>query len=141
MVHGPQIHVLNIGIVVCTPPLLGAAKYKIDMARNVAGSFTPDGRLIRLTPVVPGVEATVLAFTPDLVHLCHQACPVTDRLAQPEALLLDEPFSSLDDSRRTQIVNLVQREAKRLNLPVLLVSHDPRDVDAATNNVVQLTPE
>ena len=61
-------------------------------------------------------------------------------LAQPEALLLDEPFSSLDDSRRTQIVSLVQSEAKRLNLPVLLVSHDPRDVDAATNNVVQLIP-
>ena len=59
-------------------------------------------------------------------------------LAKPEALLLDEPFSSLDDNRRTQIVGLVQREAQRLNLPVLLVSHDPRDVDAATNNVVQL---
>ena len=59
-------------------------------------------------------------------------------LAKPEALLLDEPFSSLDDNRRTQIVGLVQREAQRLNLPVLLVSHDPRDMDAATNNVVQL---
>ena len=59
-------------------------------------------------------------------------------LAKPEALLLDEPFSSLDDSRRKQIVSLVQREAQRLNLPVLLVSHDPRDVDAATNNVVEL---
>jgi putative thiamine transport system ATP-binding protein len=59
-------------------------------------------------------------------------------LAKPEALLLDEPFSSLDDSRRTQIVSLVQREAQRLNLPVLLVSHDPRDVDAATNSVVEL---
>jgi ABC-type uncharacterized transport system YnjBCD ATPase subunit len=52
--------------------------------------------------------------------------------------LLDEPFSSLDDSRRTQIVSLVQREAQRLNLPVLLVSHDPRDVDAATNSVFEL---
>jgi putative thiamine transport system ATP-binding protein len=59
-------------------------------------------------------------------------------LAKPEALLLDEPFSSLDDSRRTQIVSLVQREAQRLNLPVLLVSHDPRDVDAATNSVFEL---
>ena len=59
-------------------------------------------------------------------------------LAKPEALLLDEPFSSLDDNRRTQIVSLVQREAQRLNLPVLLVSHDPRDVDTATNSVVAL---
>ncbi len=59
-------------------------------------------------------------------------------LAKPEALLLDEPFSSLDDNLRLQIVSLVQHEAQRLNLPVLLVSHDPRDVDIATNSVVEL---
>lgn len=48
-------------------------------------------------------------------------------LAEPQALLLDEPFSSLDGKRREEMVRLVRAEAKRLNLPVLLVSHDPRD--------------
>jgi putative thiamine transport system ATP-binding protein len=48
-------------------------------------------------------------------------------LAEPEALLLDEPFSSLDGEMREQMLALIQTESQRLNLPVLLVSHDPRD--------------
>lgn len=48
-------------------------------------------------------------------------------VAEPHALLLDEPFSSLDGQRREDMVQLVRDEAKRLRLPVLLVSHDPRD--------------
>lgn len=48
-------------------------------------------------------------------------------LAEPKALLLDEPFSSLDGRRRAEMVALVREEARRLSLPVLLVSHDPRD--------------
>ena len=48
-------------------------------------------------------------------------------LAEPEALLLDEPFASLDGAMRAQMLALVQGESQRLNLPVLLVSHDPRD--------------
>lgn len=50
-------------------------------------------------------------------------------LAEPEALLLDEPFASLDGAMRDQMLSLVQAESQRLNLPVLLVSHDPRDHD------------
>ena len=59
-------------------------------------------------------------------------------LAGPQALLLDEPFSSLDDTTRAQIVNLVTAEAQRLDLPVLLVSHDPRDIAIATIPVIKL---
>jgi len=59
-------------------------------------------------------------------------------LAEPEALLLDEPFSSLDDARRTDIAQLVKSEAERLKLPVLLVSHDPRDIETATDKVIEL---
>ncbi len=40
---------------------------------------------------------------------------------------MDEPFSSLDHDMRDQIIDLVKREVERLNLPVLMVSHDPRD--------------
>jgi putative thiamine transport system ATP-binding protein len=48
-------------------------------------------------------------------------------LAEPQALLLDEPFSSLDGAMREQMLALIQSESQRLSLPVLLVSHDPRD--------------
>ncbi len=59
-------------------------------------------------------------------------------LAEPEALLMDEPFSSLDHDMRDQIIDLVKREVERLNLPVLMVSHDPRDHSLTTHPIVTL---
>lgn len=50
-------------------------------------------------------------------------------LAQPRALLLDEPFASLDDLTRDNILSFLAAEVKRRDIPVLLVSHDPRDRD------------
>ena len=59
-------------------------------------------------------------------------------LAEPQALLLAEPFSSLDGQRREEMVALVREEAARLSLPVLLVSHDPRDEALADTPPVRL---
>lgn len=52
-------------------------------------------------------------------------------LAEPEALLLDEPFSSLDQTRRAEVRNLVFDLARKNGLPVLLVTHDEEDARAA----------
>ncbi|WP_306141280.1 ATP-binding cassette domain-containing protein [Roseibium sp. MMSF_3412] len=52
-------------------------------------------------------------------------------LADPKALLLDEPFSSLDQTRRADVRDLVFRLAREKNLPVLLVTHDREDAAAA----------
>ena len=52
-------------------------------------------------------------------------------LADPKALLLDEPFSSLDQTRRADVRDLVFRLAREKNLPVLLVTHDQEDAAAA----------
>jgi putative thiamine transport system ATP-binding protein len=49
-------------------------------------------------------------------------------LAQPEALLLDEPFSRLDRALRSQFRDFVWQAAKRQGLPVVLVTHDAQDV-------------
>lgn len=59
-------------------------------------------------------------------------------LAEPKALLLDEPFSSLDQSRRADIRQLVFAMAREKKLPVLLVTHDPDDAAAAGGEIVQL---
>ncbi|WP_417675358.1 ATP-binding cassette domain-containing protein [Roseibium sp.] len=59
-------------------------------------------------------------------------------LAEPGALLLDEPFSSLDQSRRSDLRNLVFSKAREKGLPVLLVTHDPDDADAAGGDVIRL---
>lgn len=59
-------------------------------------------------------------------------------LAEPRALLLDEPFRSLDDANRERVRELVFAEARRRGLPTLLVTHDQSDVDAARGPVVEL---
>lgn len=60
-------------------------------------------------------------------------------LAEPRALLLDEPFSSLDDDNRERVRKLVFDEAHRRELPTLLVTHDEQDVVAAGGAVINLS--
>ena len=49
-------------------------------------------------------------------------------LAEPQALLLDEPFSKLDPDLRTRLRQFVFQLVASRNLPVLLVTHDDADV-------------
>jgi putative thiamine transport system ATP-binding protein len=49
-------------------------------------------------------------------------------LAQPHALLLDEPFSKLDAALRGQFREFVFSHVRRLKLPTLLVTHDAADI-------------
>jgi putative thiamine transport system ATP-binding protein len=60
-------------------------------------------------------------------------------LARPEALILDEPFSRLDVALRAQVRELVFAEAAKYGLPVLLVTHDPADAEAAGGHIVELS--
>lgn len=48
-------------------------------------------------------------------------------LAQPEALLLDEPFSRLDLSLRAAFREFVWQQVAIRPVPVVLVTHDPTD--------------
>ncbi|MEP0940900.1 MAG: ATP-binding cassette domain-containing protein [Rhizobiaceae bacterium] len=59
-------------------------------------------------------------------------------VSRPRALLLDEPFSKLDAGRRDQIRQFVFEEAKRQNLPTLLVTHDEADAAAAAGKIIDL---
>ena len=53
-------------------------------------------------------------------------------VAEPQALLLDEPFSKLDAALRGQFREFVFEHVRRLGLPTLLVTHDAADIaDAA----------
>ncbi|WP_395948731.1 ATP-binding cassette domain-containing protein [Aeromonas mytilicola subsp. aquatica] len=52
-------------------------------------------------------------------------------LAEPEALLLDEPFSRLDKPLRAAFKSLVFERLKALGIPALLVSHDEEDAPGA----------
>jgi putative thiamine transport system ATP-binding protein len=58
-------------------------------------------------------------------------------LAQPQALLLDEPFSKLDAALRERFKEFVFSHVRTRNIPVLMVTHDRADV-ADANLVVEL---
>ena len=49
-------------------------------------------------------------------------------LAEPEALLLDEPYARLDSALRAQFRDFVVARIERLGIPALLVTHDAADV-------------
>jgi putative thiamine transport system ATP-binding protein len=49
-------------------------------------------------------------------------------LAQPQAMLLDEPFSKLDASLRQRMRDLVFGLVQQRQIPALLVTHDAADV-------------
>lgn len=57
-------------------------------------------------------------------------------LAEPQALLLDEPFSRLDADRRARVRAFTLDTARSRGLPVLLVTHDADDARAAGGRVI-----
>lgn len=57
-------------------------------------------------------------------------------LSAPRLLLLDEPFSKLDSDLRQQTRGLIFARAKSAGLPVVLVTHDQADADAAGGPVI-----
>jgi len=59
-------------------------------------------------------------------------------LAAPRALLLDEPFGRLDAALRDRVRRFVFEHATARGLPVLLVTHDPADAEAAAGPIVRL---
>ena len=59
-------------------------------------------------------------------------------LSHPRTLLLDEPFSRLDSDLRQQVRELVFAKAKESGLPVVLVTHDEGDADAAGGQIVRI---
>jgi len=59
-------------------------------------------------------------------------------LAEPRALLLDEPFNRLDAALRGEIRAFVFDHARERRLPALLVTHDAADAEAAGARVIRL---
>jgi len=53
-------------------------------------------------------------------------------------LLLDEPFSGLDDATRIEMLELVQKMTKEHKLHTIMVTHDLDDCDRIANHVYKM---
>lgn len=58
--------------------------------------------------------------------------------ARPKLLLLDEPFTGLDAERRARLAPYLLRLRDEVRVPMILVSHDPRDLDLIAQDVVSV---
>jgi putative thiamine transport system ATP-binding protein len=59
-------------------------------------------------------------------------------LAEPLALLLDEPFSKLDAALRAEMRSFTYRHIRDRGIPALMVTHDPQDAAAAGGPMIHL---
>ncbi len=64
-----------------------------------------------------------------------RAALVRALLAEPKAMLLDEPFTALDLALREEIRAFTVQHLKERHIPTLLVTHDPSDAEAAQGRV------
>ncbi len=60
-------------------------------------------------------------------------------LSEPNAVLLDEPFSKLDTALREEVREIVFGKLRAAGLPTLLVTHDQADADSAGGTVHSLS--
>lgn len=61
-------------------------------------------------------------------------------LSGARALLLDEPLSSIDLSRRDGIIDVILRIRDELKLPMLYVTHDPAEAERLASRRVDIMP-
>ncbi|ALX85511.1 MULTISPECIES: ABC transporter ATP-binding protein [Achromobacter] len=59
-------------------------------------------------------------------------------MLKPEILLLDEPFSALDSQLRGKMRQELDTLQRQLDVPMLLITHDPADVEALADEVFEL---
>lgn len=59
-------------------------------------------------------------------------------VSEPDILLLDEPFSALDLSLRERMRKEMDELQRRLDVHMLLITHDPADVDALGDVVFEV---
>lgn len=57
---------------------------------------------------------------------------------QPKAILLDEPFSALDESLRQTLRHELSEVQSLMDIPMILISHNPDDVKYFGNDIIEM---
>lgn len=56
-------------------------------------------------------------------------------LSRPRMLLLDEPLTGLDGARKQELLQYISRLAREIEIPILFVSHDTRELFAVADRL------
>lgn len=120
----PHMSVAGNLVFAVAPGLKGKAE-RLALAETMLAGVGLDGMGGRDPDTLSGGQKARVALARVLV-------------SSPRTLLLDEPFSKLDQSLREQMRALVFSKARAARLPVVLVTHDEADAKAAGGAVIRV---
>lgn len=122
----------------------------MSVARNIAFGLMPTlpwridaATRARVERVMQALD--IAALGPRRAHELsggqHQRVALARALVrEPDVLLLDEPFSSLDARLRTRVRTELEAVRERFGVPMVLISHDLEDVARLADTLVLFEP-
>ena len=127
----------RVGMVFQVPALFGATVEEATLyGARLAGRSADTGRLLEMA----GLDASFKDRAPQNLSVGEQQrVSMARALAlEPEALLMDEPASALDEAARRTIEELIQELNSSLGLTFVVVSHHLDQVERLADHVVLL---
>jgi molybdate transport system ATP-binding protein len=110
----------------------------MTVKENIKYAATRDSKVHELIEMV-GLQAIQDRFPDKLSGGQKQRVALARALArEPEILLLDEPFSALDDRMRSELQDQLLAIFKKLKTTVLMVSHDKAEIIKLASRVILL---
>jgi molybdate transport system ATP-binding protein len=94
-----------------------------EKAREMIDAFHLDGLEEKYPTELSGGQKQRVAFARALIR-------------RPDVLLLDEPFSSLDNPLRIEMRQFLKDIKKRVDMPIVFVTHDATEAYAVADTMI-----